>query len=93
MGGFRKILISWGGKILLLLLILSFGLWGITDYISPGATLQSVASVGGIEITRRDLQREVENRISDIRRGSGLNLDRDQARAMEAWAVEQGVVI
>ncbi len=89
MGGFRKILISWGGKILLLLLILSFGLWGITDYISPGATLQSVASVGGIEITRRDLQREVENRISDIRRGSGLNLDRDQARAM--GLIDQGV--
>ena len=32
---FREIIIGWGTKILLALLILSFGLWGIGDYITP----------------------------------------------------------
>ncbi len=82
MGGFRKILISWGGKILLVLLIISFGMWGITDYINPTAANLSVASVGGIEISTSDLRREVQRQIDNFRRGSGVNLDRDQARAM-----------
>lgn len=68
-------------KILLGLLILSFGVWGVNDVFFPGPGRTTVASVGDTKIVGIDLQNEVGRELVRLQRQFG-NVDREQARAM-----------
>ena len=69
-------------KLLFGLLILSFGAWGIGDMIRGRVSVVKVATVGGVEITPDQLNREFQRELERLRPLFGGRLDREQARAM-----------
>ena len=68
-------------KVLLGLLILSFGVWGVNDVFFPGPGRATVASVGNAKIVGIELQNEINREASNLQRRFG-NVDREQLRAM-----------
>ncbi|MEK7246708.1 MAG: SurA N-terminal domain-containing protein, partial [Pseudomonadota bacterium] len=69
-------------KILFGLLILSFGVWGIGDFLTPKAQDKIVATVGEASISAVDLERQAETEIRRMRELLGARFDREQARAL-----------
>jgi peptidyl-prolyl cis-trans isomerase D len=67
-------------KGLLILLIVSFGAWGIQDWLSPAISGNFVASVGNQDISPNQLQRRVQSRISSVRSVLGNQFTMEQAR-------------
>lgn len=67
-------------KALLILLIISFGAWGIQDWLTPAISGGAVASVGAQEISPRALQRRVQVQMSQLQRLLGNQLTFEQAR-------------
>ena len=60
-GNFREKLLSWGAKLLLGLIIISFALWGIGDYTTnTGGDGQIVAEIGEQEISSRELESQIQ---------------------------------
>lgn len=83
LGSFREKILSWGAKILFGLLIISFGLWGIGDYNMSGSNSNdAIAEVGDRSITGRDLDTEVQNAMSRMRRLLGPDFSDEQARSL-----------
>lgn len=78
-------------KLLFLLLVLSFGLWGIGDVISPNPQNEWVAKVGGVELPNQILRDEYQNELRRLRQVLGDNIDREQALALglPAHSLEQ----
>lgn len=72
---------SWIVKILLGLLILSFGIWGIND-IFLGERDPTVAKVGGVKITRSEVNDEIRQEINRLQPMFGGRLDRAEADRM-----------
>lgn len=69
-------------KVLLVLLVVSFGAWGITDYISGGHGPQgAVATVGDTEITAYEYSAEYRREFLRLRQVFGNNLIPEGARA------------
>ena len=67
MENFRKKIISWGAKLLLGLLIISFALWGIGDYTMGGKDSdETIAQVGDHTISGRDLKFRVNNSVASL---------------------------
>lgn len=69
-------------KVLLVLLMISFGAWGIGDYISGGVAGQAVATVGERDISRQAYSNEYQREMSRMRRLFGDNLDSDMAQTL-----------
>lgn len=70
---------SWVVKILFVLLILSFGIWGIGD-VFRNQISDTVAEVGDAKITTAELDREFRSEIERMRRLVGSQFDIEQAR-------------
>ncbi|MCY3980889.1 MAG: SurA N-terminal domain-containing protein [Alphaproteobacteria bacterium] len=64
---------SWLAKILFGLLILSFAVWGVGDYLSPDVD-DAVAKVGESEIGAEEFRREYSRRFNEWRRRLGGNV-------------------
>ena len=79
---FRETLLSWGAKILLALLILSFGVWGIGDYVAPQQNTAAIASIGNSKITVAEFRNEVLFQVSRLQKVFGNNFTIQQAKAM-----------
>jgi len=79
---FRERVLGWGVKILLALLILSFGVWGIGDYVAPQQGNVAIATVGGSEISIAEFQNEVQFQVSRLRAVLGDNFTAKRAQAM-----------
>lgn len=75
----RKATGSFVAKLLAGLLIISFGAWGIGDYIGGRAQDEAVAKVGDREIGPYELQRAVDREIERLQPLFGGNLSREQA--------------
>ena len=71
---------SWIVKILFVLLILSFGVWGIEDMVRRGGTSSTVASVGKVDIDRAELDQEFRRQMERLRPMLGGSLTTEQAR-------------
>ena len=71
---------SWVVKILFVLLILSFGVWGIEDVVRRGGVSTTVANVGAVEIDRAELDQEFRRQMERLRPMLGGNLTTEQAR-------------
>ena len=79
LGNFREKILSWGAKLLLGLLIISFGLWGIGDYTTnTGGDDQIVAEIGGQEISSRELESQIQVSISRMREILGQNITNER---------------
>jgi len=72
---------TWIVKILFILLIISFGAWGVTDYIRRSTHPIAVATVGSAEIRPTELNAAVERERERLRAYFGA-LDRDQIRQL-----------
>jgi len=79
---FREKILGWGAKILLALLILSFGVWGIGDYIAPQQGNDVVAKVGSSEITVQEFQGGVRRQVTRLQGIFGSNFNSEQAKSM-----------
>ena len=79
---FREIILSWGAKLLLALLILSFGVWGIGDYVAPQHSATAVATIGEIEISSHEFQSEVRQQFARLQGVFGGNFTTEQAKAL-----------
>ncbi len=73
---------GWVAFFLIALLILSFAIWGIADYITGGAGGGALATVGGKEITTNQFQRAFSNEINTLSRQAGRRISYEQARAV-----------
>lgn len=76
-------------KLLLGLLVLSFGAWGIGDYIQGGAVNQSVATIGDREISSQEYSTEFQREMNRLQRIFGNNLDAGMARSL---GIQQSVL-
>ena len=75
----RKQAKSWVVKALLLLLVLSFAIWGIGDIFYGNPAEDTVASVGSSDITGGELNEAFNRSLSNLQRQFGGRLDREQA--------------
>ena len=76
-------------KVLLLLLVLSFGAWGIGDYIGGGVGDQPVATVGDRKISPQAFSNEFQREMNRFRQLLGSNLDTEMARNL---GIQQSVL-
>ncbi|MGE0109518.1 MAG: SurA N-terminal domain-containing protein [Bdellovibrionales bacterium] len=72
----------WVTKGLLLLLALSFAIWGIGDMFRSNPSKREVASIGDQVITVQDLEFHFQKSLPDARRQFGSDLTAAQARQM-----------
>ena len=79
---FREAILGWGAKILLALLILSFGVWGIGDYVAPQQDAAAVATIGESEISGQEFQSEVQQQVNRLQGIFGANFTIQQAKSM-----------
>lgn len=73
---------SWVVKILFLLLVASFAIWGIGDIFRGPGQATAVAKVGDISITGEQFQREFRRQMNRMQSLFGGQLDMEQARRM-----------
>ncbi|MBC8049798.1 MAG: SurA N-terminal domain-containing protein [Chitinophagales bacterium] len=71
---------SWAAKILLVLLAASFLVWGIADYAGLGR--QSMASVGGRDISTQEFERAYQNQVRAMSNRIGRQITSDEVRAL-----------
>ncbi len=75
----RKQAGSWVVKALLLVLVLSFAIWGIGDIFYGNPAEESVASVGSSEISSGELNDAFNRSLDNLQRQFGGQLTREQA--------------
>ena len=72
---------SWVVKALLTVLMLSFAVWGVGDFLrQAGDKERAVAKVGGDEILTSQLRQRLSATISNVSRQSGVTIDTEQAK-------------
>lgn len=76
---------TWIVRLLFVLLIASFAFWGIGDIFRSDRREAIVATVGGIKITRGDLDQALAQRLSGLREEHGELFDREAL-------INQGVI-
>lgn len=82
LGSFREKVLSWGAKILFVLLIASFMLWGVGDYIGPTSRTDSIATIGNAQVSGQDLDDQVRRGTTQLRQVFGQQISDEQARAL-----------
>jgi peptidyl-prolyl cis-trans isomerase D len=70
---------SWVVKVMLLLLVVSFAIWGIGDVFFRSGHNPMVASVGGSEISSSELADGFNRALNNLQHRVGGNIDRQQA--------------
>ncbi|MGI9488692.1 MAG: SurA N-terminal domain-containing protein, partial [Geminicoccaceae bacterium] len=75
----RKQAKSWVVKALLILLVMSFAIWGIGDIFYGNPAEETVASVGSSEITAGELNDSFNRGLANLQRQFGGQLTREQA--------------
>jgi len=76
---FRKASKSWLAKGLLGLLIVSFGAWGIGDFITGGGDAPPAITVGDTEISPAALRSELNREVNRLRQRLGSDFTTEQA--------------
>jgi peptidyl-prolyl cis-trans isomerase D len=76
----RKGATSWVAQIFIVLLVLSFAVWGISD-IFRGFRSNSVAQVGSTNVSIEDFARQYDFALRQVSQQMGQQITRDQAQA------------
>lgn len=79
MDSLRNAAKSWVAKLLIGLLAVSFGVWGIAD-VFRGYSRGSLASAGSIEITAQQFERAFNTYLQNLQRQTGQSLTPEEAR-------------
>jgi peptidyl-prolyl cis-trans isomerase D len=88
MDSMRKAAKSWVAKLLIGMLAVSFGVWGIADVFKFGSATD-LAKVGGEEITADAYGRAFQSRLQELARQSGKGITPEEARA---YGIDKGVL-
>lgn len=80
---------SWVVKVLLLLLVVSFAIWGVGDIFFGGQQDPAVATVGDSEIPASELARAFDRAVSNLQRQLGGEIDRQ--RAIQLGVMQQAL--
>lgn len=80
---------SWVVKVLLLLLVVSFAIWGIGDIFFGGGQNQTVATVGDAEIPASELADAFNRSVNNLQRQLGPEFDRE--RAIQLGVMQQAL--
>jgi len=78
---FRRAAKSWAAKLLIGLLALSFGIWGIAD-VFRGYRSGALATVGGVEISAAEFQQAFSRTLQNMSRQTGQGLSQEEARKL-----------
>ena len=62
-------------QIILALMTIPFAIWGIESYTRVGSSRDAVATVNGVDITRRELDERMAGQIEQVRRAFGSQVD------------------
>ncbi len=73
---------SWIAKLLFVLLILSFGVWGIGDVVSSSGSQPPAIVVGKTEIKADEVLNQYRREVSRLQRAFGPQFTEEQARQM-----------
>lgn len=73
---------GWVAFVMIALLILSFAIWGIADYITGGGGGRALATIGDKQVTAEEFRRAFGNEINTLSRQAGQRITYDQARAV-----------
>lgn len=73
----RKFSVSWVSKALLTVLVGSFAIWGITDFIKPRFKSEHVAIVGKETISKTEFYQAYRNALSNLRKEFGDKIEKD----------------
>src|SRR5882672_8494515 len=73
---------NWVIKILFVLLVLSFGIWGIGDMLRQRVQAPNMAVVGDVKITGPQLQEEFDHQMRQYRQVFGENFNNEQAKQL-----------
>jgi peptidyl-prolyl cis-trans isomerase D len=79
---FRRNAQGWLAKILMILLGLSFMVWGIADVFRNIGTSNAAAEVGSVKFSQEDFRRAYSERMQQLGRQIGRGITPDQARAI-----------
>src|SRR5918994_1239768 len=85
----RKNTGSWVVKVLLLLLVVSFAIWGIGDIFYGGSQNPTVATVGDAEIPASELADAFNRAVANLQRQLGPEFDRE--RAIQLGVMQQAL--
>jgi peptidyl-prolyl cis-trans isomerase D len=85
----RKQAGSWIVKVLMLLLVASFAIWGIGDIFYGGGQNPTVATVGDAEIPASELSEAFERAVNNLQRQLGPEFDRE--RAIQLGVMQQAL--
>src|SRR5690606_30060148 len=77
----RKASGTWVAKLLLILLVLSFAVWGISGQIMTGAGGDTVVQVGDTRVSTVDYRLAYDRQLSMLSQQFGQRLTREQAQA------------
>lgn len=88
MDSMRKAAKSWVAKLLIGMLAVSFGVWGIADVFKFGSS-NDLATVGSQEISADAYGRAFQQRLRDIANQTGQGITPEQARA---FGIDKGVL-
>jgi peptidyl-prolyl cis-trans isomerase D len=80
---------SWIVKVLLLLLVVSFAIWGIGDIFYGGSQNPAVATVGDAEIPANELADAFNRAVANLQRQLGPAFDRE--RAIQLGVMQQAL--
>ncbi|MEK9971039.1 MAG: SurA N-terminal domain-containing protein, partial [Ferrovibrio sp.] len=73
---------SWIAKGLMILLVFSFAIWGIADYVRGFGSTGDVAKVGSTTITQAEFSDAMRREINTLRRQFGPGFSAEQARQL-----------
>jgi peptidyl-prolyl cis-trans isomerase D len=73
---------SFAVKILFVLLIASFGVWGIGDFLRQGSNDVTIITVGGTKIESAEIQQAMQREIARMRQMFGADFDLAQAKQL-----------
>jgi len=85
----RRAAHTWVAKLLMLLLVASFGIWGVSRSLISGGTSTTVVSVGDQHVDVNELRLAYQRQVANLSQQFGMRLTPEQARA---FGVEQQVL-
>ncbi len=85
----RRAAHTWVAKLLMLLLVASFGIWGVSRSLIDGGSSTTVVTVGDQHVDVNEFRLAYQRQVANLSQQFGMRLTPDQARA---FGVEQQVL-
>jgi peptidyl-prolyl cis-trans isomerase D len=85
----RRAAHTWAAKLLMLLLVASFGIWGVSHSLLTGSNSTTVVTVGDQQVDVNEYRLAYQRQVANLSQQFGMRLTPEQARA---FGVEQQVL-